>query len=95
MPGWTSDKTTHVCAVDKDGKVAWRGVCATDTQALASALKMHCEGLVRVVLETGTLSSFLYHGLIERGIAVAERFRDSISNAQIFGCASAIHFGIW
>lgn len=65
-----SDKTTHICAVDKDGKVAWRGVCATDPQALASALKAHCEGLVRVVLETGPLSSFLYHGLIERGIAV-------------------------
>lgn len=21
-----SDKTTHICAVDKDGKVAWRGM---------------------------------------------------------------------
>lgn len=65
-----SDKTTHICAVDKDGTVIWRDVCATDPEVLASHLKKHCPGLVRVVLETGTLSSFLYHGLVERGVAV-------------------------
>lgn len=25
-----SDKSTHVCVVDGDGVVVWRGVCATD-----------------------------------------------------------------
>ena len=65
-----SDKTTHICAVDKDGKVIWQGVCATDPEGLASTLKRHCPGLVRVVLETGTLSSFLYHGLKERDVPV-------------------------
>ena len=65
-----SDKTTHICAVDRDGGVIWRGVCATDPEALAGCLKAHCPGLVRVVLETGTLSSFLYHGLAERGFPV-------------------------
>lgn len=34
-----SDKTTHICAVDNDGKVAWRGVCATDPEVLAAQLK--------------------------------------------------------
>jgi transposase len=29
-----SDKTTHICAVDTDGKVAWRGVCATDLELI-------------------------------------------------------------
>ena len=65
-----SDKATHICAVDKDGKVIWRGVCATDTEALASNLTKHCPGLVRVVFETGPLSSFLYHGLVERSLPV-------------------------
>ena len=41
-----SDKTTHICAVDKDGKVTWRGVCATDPEVLASNLTKHCPGLV-------------------------------------------------
>ncbi len=65
-----SDKTTHICAIDNDGKVTWRGVCATDPQAIASHLIKHCPGLVRVVLETGTLSSFLYHGLTELGLPI-------------------------
>jgi len=65
-----SDKTTHVCVVGDDGKVLWRGVCPTDPMALATTLSKHCRGVVRVVLETGSLSSFLYHGLIERGVPV-------------------------
>lgn len=63
-----SDKATHVCVVDGDGVDVWRGMCATDPEALADTLKRHALGLSRVVLETGSLSAFLYHGLIERGM---------------------------
>jgi len=63
-----SDRTTHICAVDEQGRVTWRAVCATDPQALAQMLREHCPQAVRVVLETGALSAFLYHGLIERGV---------------------------
>jgi transposase len=65
-----SDKTTHVCVVDGGGALMWRGVCATDPEAIARILGRHARGLVRVVLETGPLSTFLYHGLVERGVAV-------------------------
>ena len=63
-----SDKTTHICVVDGDGAIVWRGVCATDPEALATVLKKRCPAVIRVVLETGPLSVFLYHGLIERGL---------------------------
>ena len=63
-----SDKTTHVCVVDAMGTIVWRGVCATDPEALAVVLKKRCPAVIRVVLETGPLSAFLYHGLIERGV---------------------------
>jgi transposase len=63
-----SDKTTHICVVDKEGAMVWRGVCATDPEALATVLKKRCPAVIRVVLETGPLSAFLYHGLIERGL---------------------------
>jgi transposase len=63
-----SDKTTHVCVVDADGLVLKRDVVASDPELLAKWLGKHCPGLVCVVLETGPLSSFLHHGLIERGI---------------------------
>ena len=65
-----SDKTTHVCVVDVEGSGVQRDVVASDPDALAKWLNRHCPHLARVVLETGTLSTFLYHGLIERGVTV-------------------------
>jgi transposase len=69
-----SDKTTHVCLVNGDGAVLRRDVVASDPEVLAKWLAKHCRGtdggLVRVVLETGPLSTFLYHGLVERGVPV-------------------------
>lgn len=65
-----SDKTTHICVVDGDGAVLRRDVVASDPEVLAKWLGKHCRGLVRVVLETGTLSAFLYHGLVERAVPI-------------------------
>lgn len=65
-----SDKSTHICVMDSEGKIAWRGVCATDPEVLAFTLRKHARNVARVVLETGSLSAFLYHGLIERGVPV-------------------------
>jgi transposase len=33
-----SDKSTHVCLVDGEGAIAWRGVCATDPDPVATRL---------------------------------------------------------
>jgi transposase len=63
-----SDKSTHLCLIDEAGAIAWRGVCATDPEVLAQTLRRHCPEVMRVVLETGALSAFLYHGLVERGV---------------------------
>jgi transposase len=65
-----SDKATHLCVVDGAGVVLRRDVVASDPEVLARWLKRHCPGLVRVVLETGPLSTFLYHGLAERAVPV-------------------------
>ena len=65
-----SDKATHICVVTSAGEVVWRGVCATDPEALAKMLARRAPGLERAVLETGSLSAFLYHGLVERAVPV-------------------------
>ena len=57
-----SDKTTHVCVVDSDGAIEWRGVCATDPEVVARALVRYAPGLERVVLEAGPLSAYLIMG---------------------------------
>lgn len=64
------DKATHICVVDDEGAIVWRGACGSDPEAVASTLRRNAGGLVRVVLETGSLSAFLYHGLIERNVPV-------------------------
>lgn len=58
--GYVSDRTTHVCVVDGDGSIRWRGARATDPEVIAKTLCRHAGGLLRVVLETGALSAFLY-----------------------------------
>lgn len=65
-----SDKTTQICVVDGAGSERWAGVCASDPDVLAKTLRKHAPGLVRVVLETGPISTFLYHGLVEREVPV-------------------------
>jgi transposase len=65
-----SDKSTHLCVVDEAGAIIWRGVCATDPETMARTIARHGQGVARVVLETGALSAFLYHGLLERGVPV-------------------------
>jgi transposase len=69
-----SDKTTHLCVVDAEGLVIRREVVSSDPEVVAKWLNKHCAGkhggLARVVLETGPLSTFLYHGLVERGVPV-------------------------
>src|SRR5579863_7019552 len=65
-----SDKQTHICVVDAEGAVIRRDCVASDPEALGKWLKRHCAGLTRVVLDTGPLSTFLYHGLVERAVPV-------------------------
>jgi transposase len=65
-----SDKACAVHVVEPDGREVWRGVCATDPEEMAKALRRHARGLVRVVMETGPLAVYLYHELVERGVPV-------------------------
>lgn len=65
-----SDKSTHICVVDGDGTVIRRDVVTSDPEVLAKWLSKHCSDLPRVVLETSPVSTFLYHGMAERGIPV-------------------------
>lgn len=65
-----SDKSTHLWVVDGCGVEVWNGACATDPEVIARTLKIRAPGLVRAILETGPLSAFLYHGLVERSVPV-------------------------
>ena len=86
-----SDKSTHLCVVDGSGAVIWSGACATDPEVIARTLKTRAAGVARVILETGPLSAFLYHGLFERGVpvtCVCARHAKGVLSARVNKSAS-------
>jgi transposase len=63
-----SQKTTQVCILDGGGKVFLEKELKTHPAAIASYLRKHCSSdIERVALETGGMSSWLYHGLKKSG----------------------------
>jgi transposase len=65
-----SQELTSVCVIDQQGSVVWRGKCATDPDAIATAIRQHAPGVVRAGLETGLLSNFLTRALRARQVPV-------------------------
>ena len=63
-------KETSIAVIDESDKVVWRGRIASTPEAIAEALKKHARYAVRIGLEAGQLSSWLYHGLVAKGLPV-------------------------
>lgn len=81
-----SDKSTEICVVGETGETVWAGSCASDPEVIARTLKSRAPGLARAVLETGPLSTFLYHGLVERGtpaVCVCARHAKKVLSARV------------
>lgn len=65
-----SNDETAIHVVDETGATVWRGKRASDPQVLATALRRHAPDLVRLGLETGPLTPWLYHTLKELGLPI-------------------------
>jgi transposase len=63
-------KETSICVIDDVDKIVWRGQVDSTPEAIASAVKRHAPHAVRVGLESGQLSSWLFHALKEAGLPV-------------------------
>jgi transposase len=63
-------KETSIAVVDADDRLMWRGRVASTPDAIAEALKKHAPRAVRIGLECGQLSDWLYHGLKSKGLPV-------------------------
>jgi len=64
-----SMKETHICVMDRDGKVALEAKAATSPAAIAVELAK-APAAKRVVFETGRMAPTLYHGLEALGLPV-------------------------
>jgi transposase len=65
-----SKTLTHVCVVDQDGKVVWRGSCLSTPEDIAITISTHGPQAVRLGLETGPMSTWLWHGMKKMGLPI-------------------------
>jgi transposase len=63
-------KQTSVCVVDEAGKVIWRGSIPTSVAALSEVLSKQAPEAVRIGIESGSMTLFLWHGLRRHGFPV-------------------------
>jgi len=60
---------THICVLDRDGRIVREGTSPTSPEAIAAALAEVPAG-TRMVFETGRMAPMLYHGLAALGVSV-------------------------
>jgi transposase len=60
---------TSVCVLDAAGSLVWEGKVASEPEALVRALHRHAPQALKVGLETGPTSTWLWHELRAAGVA--------------------------
>jgi error-prone DNA polymerase len=55
-------------SIRENGKRIWRGKCPSDPKTLAQVIRTRAPHAVRVVFETGPLSTWFYHALTAEGV---------------------------
>ena len=55
-------------SIREGGKRVWRGKCRSDPEDIAQVIRQRAPDVERVVFETGPLSVWFYHALIEEGV---------------------------
>src|ERR1700726_2684491 len=63
-------KLTSICIVNRTGKVEREGMVASDPEAIATFIKLHAPHVVRIGLETGATSTWLWTELNKMGLPV-------------------------
>ena len=62
-----SQEETHICVIDEHDQVAWQGKCDTTPCAIGKLIQQHAPHVEKIGLETGNLSTYLWHGLNDMG----------------------------
>jgi transposase len=63
-----SMKETQLHLLDEAGQRIWRGRCTTEPAAIAAAVRWHAPTAVRIGLETGPLTTWLWTELTAEGL---------------------------
>ena len=80
-----SMEETHVCVIDRDGKVILEARTPTMPKAIAAALAKG-PAVERVLFETGRMARTLFHGLTALGLpVVSAESRQALPGMEIAG----------
>lgn len=63
-----SMEETKLHVLDEEGRRVWRGKCPSEPAAIAAAIRKHAPAAVRVGLETGPLTTWLWNELTADGL---------------------------
>src|SRR5215831_15336350 len=63
-------KMTAICIVDRTGKILREGMVASDPDAIATFVRLHAPHVVRIGLETGATSTWLWTELSRRELPI-------------------------
>jgi len=63
-------KLTAICVVDQTGKIVREGTVASNPEAIAAFVKSHAPHVVRIGLETGATSTWLWTELKKMGLPI-------------------------
>ena len=65
-----SQQSTVLCVVNADGHQVWQGQCRTNPASLAAKIAQHAPNASRIGLESGSLSTWLWHELNTLGLPI-------------------------
>ena len=65
-----SQRSTSICVLDPTGKPVMEGQAKTNPFEIGRYLQKRMEGPLKLGMETGSLASWLYHGLRKMGLDV-------------------------
>ena len=76
-------KQTSICVVDQTGSVVREGVVDSDPEAISVYVRSKAPGAVRIGLETGPTSTWLWTELKRLGLPVVSRHAKAVLKMQI------------
>jgi transposase len=92
-----SQDLTHLCIISSDNKTVWQGGCCSTPDDIATTIRSKSQGVVRIGLESGPLSTWHWHALRAMGLPVVcldARHVKAAMSAQINKCDKNDAYGL-
>ena len=80
---------TSICVIDDAGAIVWRGKCRSTPESIHAVIAKQAPKAARIGLETGQLSTWLFHELRARQLPVICIDARHAYRGQLRGCSGS------